>query len=126
MEDGLSDEAVGAIAVRAAMLVLVFGYQEGEAAAREALDAALDDGTWDQEAEDFPYAHMRQDEDLNWRLASPALEAHVVGRVCGWLATEPGLQAVLRYVAATFQDLGPVGGTVEGVADRIRARFPAA
>lgn len=124
-EDGLDAAGVEAIALRAAMLVLAFGYADGEAAAREAVDAALDDGTWDQEHEDFPYEGMRQDEDLNWRVADPALEARVLGRVCGFLASEAGRAAVQRYVAATLQDLGPVGGSIEGAMARIAERFPA-
>lgn len=123
MRDGLDEAGVEAIALRAAMLVLVFGYAEGAAAAREAIDAALDDGTWDQEHEDFPYEGMRQDEDLNWRIADPALEARVVARVCAFLASDAGRAAVERYVAATFKDLGPVGGSVEGALTRIADRF---
>ena len=123
-EDGLDAAGIEAIALRAAMLVLVFGYADGEAAAREAIEAALDDGTWDQADDDFPYEGMRQDDDLNWRLADPALEARVLGRVGAFLASDAGRAAVERYVAATFKDLGPVGGSVEGALARVGERFP--
>ena len=37
-----------------------------------------------------------------------------------------GRAAVERYVAATFKDLGPVGGTVEAALARVADRFPPA
>lgn len=83
------------VAMQAAVLVLIFGYGDGEAAVEEALTTA---------------GHEPAPAD--------------VAAARAYLASAEGLAAVEAYVAATFRDLGPVGVPLEQVPARMRERFP--